>query len=401
MEMSFNIEEVRANFPQIRSDHAFFDNAAGTFTPLQTIRAITDHLMYYGSVNAGPHAEGTAMADLKTQARSATALFLNAQSDEVIFGPSSTAMTFRLSTAFANIWGENDEIIVTELEHESDISPWRDLEKIGVRIKVWPARLPLMTLHIEDLLPLLNQHTRLLAITASSNVLGVITPVKEAIAAAHAVGAWTFVDNVHGAAHHLPDVQDWNTDFMTFSPYKILAPHLGVLYVRSGLLEHLPSPKLSFMSNDSFNKLEYGTAPFSSLAGWLGALSYLTNLGKGSKLSRTALTYAYQQMDAQERILKHRFINGLKQIPQVTLYGPQEAEGRAGTFALRVNGYTPLEISEKLRDLGISVTAGHVYAIQPMTKLGLMPDGVVRVSFAHYNTTDEVDRLLDGLGSII
>lgn len=397
---AFPLDWVRAAFPQLRPDHAFLDNAAGSFLPRHTIDAMTQHLTTYGSVNIGTHEEGQAMLALKARARAATALFLNAEGGDVAFGPSTTAMTFRLSATFARLWGPGDEIVVSELEHESDVSPWRELERQGVTVRTWPARLPDMSLHVEDLRPLLNSRTRLLAMTASSNALGVQTPVKAAVAAAHEVGAWTIVDNVHGAAHHLPDAHGSGTDFMTFSPYKVLAPHLGVLYVRPGLLETLPVPKMSFIASDDVVKLEYGTPPYATLAAWLGALTYLTELGGATELSRAALEQAYAVMGEQEEVLKAHFLAGLRSLPWVILYGPQEGQDRAATFAFRVVGHAPDDVTAHLRQFGVSVTSGHSYAVEPLRKLGLLPEGIVRASFAHYTTVADVDRLLRGLAAL-
>ncbi|ADV67134.1 cysteine desulfurase-like protein [Deinococcus maricopensis] len=398
---AFDAARARAHFPQLTADHAFLDNAAGSFTPEHTHRAILAHLQDLGSVNAGMgHPHGDRVLDLKTRARAATATFLNAHPNEVALGPSSTALAFRLAGAFARLWGPGDEIIISELEHEANASPWRELERQGLKVHLWRARTPDMTLHVEDLRPLLNARTRLLAVTAASNTLGVTPPVREAIQVAHEVGAWTVIDDVHGAAHHLPDVRAWNADFVTFSPYKVFAPHLGAMYIRGELLAQLPVPKLSFMADDNISKIEHGTAPYASLAGWLGALDYLRDLSGHDALTRAALGEVYAAADAHERALTDRVLSGLRDLPHVTLYGPQTTEGRVATFAMRVQGLTPHETALKLAQRGVSVAAGHFYAVLPMTRLGLMPDGVVRASLAHYNTHDDITRLLDGLAAL-
>ncbi len=397
------LSEIRSQFSQLTDGLVYFDNAAGGLIPQRSLDAIQTYLTRYGSINSVPsHVRGAEVLALKHRARAATALFLNAQPNEVAIGPSATALAFRLSAAFARLWGPGDELIISELEHEANASPWRELEQVGVRVNVWRARDDL-TLHLDDLRALLTPNTRLLALSAASNAFGVRTPVREAAALAranhtlHPEGTWTMIDAVHLASHELPDVRAWGIDFLTFSPYKVFAPHLGVLYVRGELLAGLPVPRLSFVPEGDITKLEHGTPQYELLAGWLGSLDYLRELGGHDHLSRAALEAAYARIAELEGTVAQQLLDGLLGRPDVTLYGPQNMAGRVGTFGLRVHGELPEQTTARLTAAGVSAAAGHFYAVMPVQKVGLYPEGVVRVSIAHYTSAEDVQRLLAAL----
>ena len=396
------LPEIRAQFPQLYSpqlanDLIYFDNAAGGLMPQRSLDAVQSYLARYGSINSVPgHVRGAEVLALKQRARAATALFLNAQPQEVAIGPSATALAFRLSAAFAQLWGPGDELIVSQLEHEANASPWRELEKRGVTLKVWRARDDL-TLDLDELAALLTPRTRLLALTAASNAFGVRTPVQAAARLARENGTWSMIDAVHLASHQLPDVRAWGLDFLMFSPYKVFGPHLGALYVRRELLAGLPVPKLSFVPDEDISKLEYGTPQYELLAGWLGSLEYLCALGGHQTLSRAALEAAYRRIAELEGPVAAALLAGLKANERVTLYGPAELERRVGTFGFRVRGETPEHTTTRLSAAGVSAAAGHFYAVMPVQKLGLYPEGIVRASLAHYTSAGEVEALLGAL----
>ncbi len=390
-------DQIRAQFPPLEVGLIYLDNAAGGLLPRRSIEAVTRHLTRLGGINSTPgHAPGLEIAALKALARDATATFLNAGPGEVALAQSSTALNFRLSAAFARIWGEGDEVIISELDHEANASPWRELSKVGVEVKVWRAQED-MTLAIPDLEALLTPRTRLVAVTAASNALGVTVDIPAVSKVAHAAGAWLMVDAVHAAPHMLPDVKAWDCDFLCFSPYKVWGPHLGALYVRRELLAQLPVPKLDFVADDDITKLEHGTPQFELLAGWLGTLDYLRELGGSDQFGRPALEAAYRRIHELEAPLLEQLLGGLLAAPGVSVYGPQNAEQRVGTVGLRLAGESPLHTAERLSKAGVSVAAGHFYAVMPMERLGLYPDGVVRVSLAHYNSPADIDALLGAL----
>ncbi len=393
-----DLAALRAQFPPLASGRAYLDNAAGGLLPTRSIAAITDHLTRYGATNALPgHAPGREVLALRRRAREGTALFLNANPEDVALGPSATALAFRLSAAFARLWGPGDEVILSGLEHEANASPWRELERVGVTVKVWHARQPEMRLHQGDLAALLSPRTRLVAVTGASNVLGVAVDVPAVAAQARAAGAWTVVDAVHTAPHRFPDVRAWGADFVTFSPYKVWGPHLGALWVNPELRDGLPWPRLNFVPEGDITGLEYGTPQFELLAGWLGTLDYLRELGGGEALTRAALEAASARIEELERPVAGRLLAGLLEMPGVTVYGPRTMEGRLGAFAFRVDGETPEATADRLTRRGVDVAAGHFYAVQPLRDLGLYPEGVVRASIAHYTGLEDVERLLAGL----
>ncbi|MBB5232771.1 cysteine desulfurase-like protein [Deinococcus budaensis] len=393
-----NLEAIRAQFPPLASGRAYLDNAAGGLLPTRAITAITDHLTRFGATNAMPgHLPGREMLALKGRAREATALFLNAQAEDVALGPSATALAFRLAAAFARLWGPGDEVILSGLDHEANASPWRELERVGVTVKVWHARQPDMRLHTEDLAALLSPRTRLVAITAASNVLGVAVDIPAVTSQVRAAGAWTVVDAVHAAPHAFPDVQAWGADFVMFSPYKVWGPHLGALWVAPERRAGLPWPRLSFVPEGDITGLEYGTPQFELLAGWLGTLDYLRELGGHDTLTRAALEAASARIAALETPVAGRLLAGLREAPGVTVYGPPTMEGRMGAVAFRVLGEAPEATAARLSAQGVDAAAGHFYAVQPLKDLGLYPEGVVRASVAHYTSLEDVERLLTGI----
>ncbi|WP_424951505.1 cysteine desulfurase-like protein [Deinococcus sp.] len=391
------LSDIRAQFPQLQGGLVYFDNAAGGLIPQRSLDAIQTYLTRYGSINSVPgHLRGAEVLALKHRARAATALFLNAQPEEVAMGPSATALAFRLSAAFARLWGPGDEVIISELEHEANASPWRELEQVGVTVRIWRARDDL-TLHLDDLAALLSPKTRLLAFTAASNAFGVKTPLQEAVQLAKQAGTWTIIDAVHLASHELPDVRAWGVDFLTFSPYKVFAPHLGVLFVRRELLAGLPVPRLAFVPDEDVTKLEHGTPQYELLSGWLASLDYLRDLGGSETLDRPALEAAYRQIAGLETPVAAQLLDGLLALPRVTLYGPHELPRRVGTFGFRVAGETPEQTTTRLTAAGVSAAAGHFYAVMPVKKVGLYPEGVVRASIAHYTSQEDARLLLDVL----
>jgi cysteine desulfurase family protein (TIGR01976 family) len=391
---------LAAHFPALQSGFSYLDNAAGAQVPTHTIEAITRFLAG-GSCNVGqPYPASRAATELKAEARAATAAFFNGQPSEVILGPSATALTFQLARAFSRLFAPGDEVVVSELEHEANASPWRALQAQGVVTRVWRARWPEGRLAVEDLRPLLSPRTRLVALTAAANSVGTTPELAPAAELARAVGAWLMVDAVHASPHLLPDVRAWGADFVVFSPYKVFGPHLGCLWVREPLLARLPADKLWFIPEDSPLKLEPGTANHEGLAGWLGSLRYLREVLGGGLPGREGLQRAFQRIAALERPLLESTLERLLAHPRVRLHGLSRPEGRVATFCFSVPGLAPSAVAEHLAGHGVGVAAGHYYSTQAMEALGLMPHGAVRVSLVHYNTREDVDRLFAGLDTL-
>ncbi|MFN3267009.1 MAG: cysteine desulfurase-like protein [Deinococcales bacterium] len=388
---------MQKHFPALASGFSFLDNAAGAQVPQACIDGITQFLSN-ASCNVGmPYAGSQLSTQTREQTRLETAQFLNCQPDEVVIGPSATALTFRLSGAFARIFKPGDEIVISELEHECNASPWRDLERIGCVVKVWKAHFPEGRLALTDLEPLLSARTRLLAITSAANSLGNTPDVAGAVRLAHAVGAWVVNDQVHASPHHLPDVAASGVDFAFFSAYKVFSTHLGFMYVRRALLEQLPAQKLHFLPEHSLLKFEPGTNNFEAMAGWLGTLGYLrSELGAGLA-GRAGLVAAYKRIQALEQPLLEYALERFKALPNAILYGEPTAHGRVGTLSFNLRGADPLEVATYLGQHGVGVAAGHCYATMPMQALGLMPNGAIRASIAHYSTTADIDKLFEAL----
>ena len=402
---------LRAHFAPLCAQDAvaFLDNAAGTLMPRGVAAAVADALTTRGVVNSMPgYALGRAQAATKLAAHEATAVFLNARgADEVALGPSATAMAFRLSAALARQMRAGEAVVVSELEHECNASPWRDLAHVGVELRVWRARWPEGALRVEDLEALLaDGKVRLVALTQASNALGLLTRPADAARAAHAHGALIIVDSVHGAPHLLPDVVRDDIDFMVFSPYKIMGPHLGALYIRRSLVAGLDTPTLTFYETASIAKFELGTPAFEALAGWLAALRYIAvEIGgaedDGALPTRAALERGYHAIEALEAPVKELLVRGLAAINSVRILGSVNLADRVGTVAFRVRDLDPAAVAKALGELGVCVGNGHFYAILPCKALGVLESGgVVRASIAHYSSAEDVQRLLDGVAAI-
>ncbi|MDY7227965.1 cysteine desulfurase-like protein [Hyalangium rubrum] len=389
-----------AHFPALRAGFSYLDNAAGAQVPTHAIEAITQFLSQ-GSCNVGqPYPASRAATEIKAQARAATADFLHCQPEEVMLGTSATALTFQLGRAFSRLFQPGDEVVISELEHESNAGPWRALEAQGVAVKLWRARWPEGRLEPADLRPLLSSRTRLVAVTAASNTVGSTPDVAAAAELARGVGAWIIVDAVHSSPHHLPDVKGWGADFAVFSPYKVFGPHMGCLYVRRELLPRLPADKLWFVPDDSPQKFEPGTANHECLAGWLGTLRYVREVLGDGQSGRAGLEQAFRRIESLERPLLESTLERLRAHPRVRLYGPLEPQGRVATFCFTVPGTPPRAVAEHLAHQGVGVAAGHYYATLAAQALSLMPEGAVRASLLHYNTAEDVDRLFAGLDSL-
>lgn len=395
-------EELRLQFPSLKQGRAYLDNAAGGLIPQQSIEAITQHLTRYGATNGMvAHEPGREILALKQKVREATALLMNAKPADIAIGPSATALVFRLSVAFSRLWKPGDEVIVSGLEHEANASPWRELEQVGLKIRVWHARKPDMRLELDDLRQLLNERTRLVAFPAASNTLGVTPDIQAITALAREAGAWTIVDAVHATPHFLPDVQAWQSDFVMMSPYKAFGPHLGVLWIKPEHREQLVWPKLSFVPQGDVVGIEHGTAQYELWAGWYATLHYLCSIGGNTTLSREALVKSFQHIENLERPIAQQLLEGLLGFEQITVYGPQTMQGRVGTVAFRVGGQQPQATANALSEQGVDVSSGLFCAIQPMKDLDVHPEGIVRASIAHYTNEQEIARLLNGLKNLV
>lgn len=405
----FDVTAVRARFPALaRSESgrpvAYLDGPGGTQVPVEVIEAMS-HRLRVGTSNTGGFFGASREADaVLTAAREAGADLLGGSPEEVAFGQNMTSLTFSLSRALARWWGPGDEVVVTRLDHDANVTPWRAAAaERGAVVRVADFDPADGTLGLGHLESLLGPRTRLLAVTAASNALGTVPPVRRAADLAHAAGALVFVDAVHYAPHRRVDVAALGADFLACSAYKFFGPHTGVLWGRAGLLESLEAFKVVPAPSHGPGKWETGTPSFESIAGVAAAVDYLASLGEGTA-RRERLTAAMAAIRSYEESLASRFLAGVAAMPHVRLYGlgdPARLAERTPTFSLEVAGLHPDEASRRLGEQGVHTWSGDYYAVGVMERLGVAErGGLVRVGFVHYTTAEEVDRVLEALAGL-
>ncbi|GAA2103256.1 cysteine desulfurase-like protein [Microlunatus panaciterrae] len=397
-------ERVRTDFPSLAFGTAHFDSPGGTQTPTPVIEAIADALRA-PLANRGTRTPAERNADsIVRAARTAMADLLNAQPGGVVFGRSATALTFDVSRMLAagrsgtdgtSEWRRGDEIVVSRLDHDSNIRPWLLAAERGGLVVRWaefdPATGELPTRAVADLL---SERTRLVAVTGASNLIGTRPDIPAIADLVHAAGALLYVDGVHLAAHALVDLAALRADFLVCSPYKFLGPHLGVLAAPPALLDTLRPDKLLPSSNAVPERFELGTLPYELLAGTTAAVDYLAGLAGGAD-RRQRLTRAYRLLDAHESALLSRLEGALAELDRVTVYS--RAASRTSTVLFSVAGMTPGEVSDRLAERGLNAPAGSFYALEASRHLGLGDGGAVRVGLAPYSNADDVDRLVSAL----
>lgn len=413
-----SVDALRSQFPGLAIEQdgrpvALFDGPGGTQVPDTVIDAVA---AYYRESNAnhdGAFLTSRRSDAVAEEAHAALADLVNAASpDEIKLGANMTSLTFHMSRSITAAFAPGDEIVITTLDHEANRAPWltaaADRGLTVHSLDVDPAD---CTLDLAGLDRLLGPRTRLVAVGYASNAVGTINPVREIVARAHAVGAWTYVDAVHWAPHGPVDVQELDTDFLACSVYKFFGPHVGVLYGRADLLDTLPAYKVRPASD----RFETGTGNFEGYAGSLAAVEYLAGIGRAVSGSgeapgaivdrRTAIHAAMRAIRAYEMPLFERLVDGLERMPGARLWGITDRDRfgeRTPTAAVTFSGHHPRAIAEALGDRGIAVWDGDFYATALIERLGLAATGgVVRIGLVHYNTAAEVDRLLEALREIV
>lgn len=404
---------VRSHFPSLTQlvngqPAAFLDGPGGTQVPQSVIDAISGYLRANNANTCGAYQTSRNTDRVLAGARAAMGDFLGCDADEIVFGPNMTALTFAISRALGRELGPGDEILLTHLDHDANVSPWRALEERGVKVQFAEIRERDCTLDLEDLASKITPRTRLVAAGYASNAVGTINNVKRIVDLAHQAGALAYVDAVHYAPHGPIDVRGLNCDFLACSTYKFFGPHMGVLYGRREQLARLTPYKVRANTNAVPQRWEWGTLNHECIAGITACVDYLADLGRqcsdaGSAVlpRREALRAAYQAIQAHERRLSERMLRGLAEIPGLRLYGISDltrVEERCPTFAIRISGKTPLELATRLGDRGIFTWDGNYYALNLTERLDVEKDGgFLRVGFVHYNTEEEVARVLDEL----
>jgi cysteine desulfurase family protein (TIGR01976 family) len=373
------VEAVRARFTALQRDLAFFDAPGGTQVPDSVIDAIAGYLRSENANLGGPFTTSRLSDALVARAHETAAGFLNATADEVVFGANMTTLNFALSRTAAREWREGDEIVCTQLDHDGNIAPWLELaHDRGFKVHLARADDD-CRIDLDHLRSLVNERTRVVAYPFAANAVGTVTPVAEIAAIAHDAGALAWVDAVHYGPHGPIDVAAADADILLCSPYKFYGPHLGLAFGRRELLESWRPYKVR--PADPFpvgNRYETGTLAHELLAGFVAAVEYLDDIGWDFILEH-------------ERELGQRFLDGRPD--GWTLHGVPAMDGRVPTFALSHHALTPEEGATRLGERGFAVWHGNYYAVEIMKRLGL-PDGAVRIGIVHYNTADEVDRLL-------
>ena len=413
----FDVDALRAEFPSLALEQggrpvAYFDGPGGTQVPQRVIDAITNYYLTSNANDGGAFATSERSDASTADGHAAVADLLGAESaDEIKFGANMTTLTFHLSRSLGASFAPGDEIVVTTLDHEANVSPWRRLaEDRGLVVRTVDIRPDDVTLDLEALEAALGPRTRLVAVGYASNAVGTINPVREIVARAHEVGAWTWIDAVHYAPHGPIDVRELGTDFLVTSAYKWFGPHLGALYGRAEVLDQLPAYKV----RPAHDRIETGTQNFEAIAGAAAAVDYLASVGErfGAAAANSAagagrrarIVAGMQAIQAWESRLAEQLLGGLASIPGVRIHGiadPARIAERTPTVAVTIDGTTPRAAAEALGRQGMFTWDGDFYAQALIERLGLFESGgVLRLGLVHYNLPAEVDRLLEGLEAI-
>src|SRR5579859_4899463 len=436
---ALDLTYVRSQFPSLAQTvnghpSAFLDGPGGTQVPQRVIDAISNYLRRDNANTGGAYATSRHTDAMIAEARAAIADFLHCGADEVAFGPNMTTLTFAISRAIGRDLQPGDEIVVTRLDHDANVSPWLAVaEDRGLTVRCAEIHDADCTLDMADLASKINSKTKLVAIGYASNAVGTINPVKEVVQLAHKVGALAYVDAVHYGPHGLIDVAALDCDFLACSTYKFFGPHMGVLFGKREHLKRLRPYKVRPNTNAIPNCWEWGTLNHECIAGIAACVEYIADLGRGltnapkntrvphpSRLSkggndaagsnavserRAAIEAAYAAIHEHERALLERLIAGLQKIPRLKIYGitdPARFNERCATLAVRIEGHSPLELSTKLGDRGFFTWDGNYYALNLTEHLDVEKSGgFLRIGLVHYNTAEEVDRFLTALREIV
>jgi cysteine desulfurase family protein (TIGR01976 family) len=399
--MAIDLTALRAHFPSLATGLAFFDGPGGTQTPRPVADAIaatlTGPLSNRGTVSASELNAERAVADF----RAAYADLLNVHANGIVHGRSATQLTYDFSRHLAMTWNAGDEIVLSRLDHDANVRPWiQAAERAGVTVR-WIEIAPETTeLDLDSYERALTPRTRLVAVTAASNVLGTKPPVRRIADRAHEVGALVYVDGVHYAAHHLVDVPALGADVFVCSPYKFLGPHCGVLAAAPEFLETLRPDKLLPSPDTVPERFEFGTLPYEILAGATAAVGFLAELDPGTGTSRRErLTRSLESLHEHELTLRARLQTGLESLGDaITVHS--KAADRTPTLLLSIEGRDAREAQAHLAARDVVAPAGSFYAYEPFTALKL-EDPALRAGLAPYNTTEDVDRFLDGLADFL
>lgn len=409
--MTLDIAAIRSQFPALGLEdggirRTYLDNPAGTQVPRSVVEAMSHCLIEANANLGGPFSSSEAAGQIVDAAHAAMADLLNAHDPgEIVFGANMTTLTFQLSRALGQQLEPGDEIIVSELDHDANVTPWvlvaRDHGLVIRKIRLNPST---FQLDLEHFRSLLNARTRLVCVGHASNLLGTINNIDRIVSATREYDARVFVDAVHSTPHIPVDVQQLGCDFLVCSPYKFFGPHQGVLWGRRELLQHLPAYKLRPAPESLPGRFETGTQSHEAMAGVHAAVEYLAGLAPstGRSSRRHRLHAGLQLVRDYEQQLCQLLLEGLAQIPGLSIFGiTADLDKRTPTVSFRVEGVAPDLLARELGQRNIFSWAGHSYAVEPCRALGVLDSGgVLRVGLAHYNHGDDVQTLLGALAEI-
>ncbi|MFI6741080.1 cysteine desulfurase-like protein [Nonomuraea sp. NPDC050451] len=391
--MPFPIELVRSAYPALEDGFAYLDGAAGTQTPQPVIDAVSSaYRTGIGNVGGAFPASDRSGA-IVADCRAAVADLVGGHPDGVVLGPNMTTLTYRLARAIA---GPGDEVVVSRLDHDANVRPWT---QIGATVR-WAEVDPVTgELPVEQYADLIGERTRLVSVTAASNILGTRPDVAAIAELAHRAGALVYVDGVHATPHGPVDMRALGADFYATSAYKWSGPHIGAVVADPALLETLRPDKLASSPDTVPQRFETGTAAFADLAGVTAAVDHLAAMVPGTGTRRERLLASMTAAEEHELALFAVLIEGLETMPHVTVYG--KPARRTATAYFNVAGHTPRQVAEHLAGLGVNVWNGHNYAWELTGALGIRDSGgAVRAGLVHYNDRSDVDRLLDGVARL-
>lgn len=399
--MQLDVAAIRAGYPALSDGYAYLDGAAGTQVPAAVIDAISS-AQSTGLGNADGAFPASHRADQITSGcRAAIAALTGGEPDGVVLGPSMTALTYRFAAALAAGWRAGDEIVVSRLDHDANVRPWvQAAERAGAVVRWAEIDIDTGELPASQYADLISDRTRLVALTAASNVIGTRPDVPAITALAHAAGALSYVDGVHATPHVPTDARTLGADFYATSAYKWSGPHIAAVVAQPALLRELRPDKLVPSSDEVPDRFELGTLPFASLAGVTAAVEHLAGLtGDGSGGLRERVLTSMTAVQQYEQQLFAVLLAGLESIPRVRLYG--RASSRTATAYFTVDGRTPRAVAEHLASRKVNVWHGHNYAWEVTGALGIRDSGsAVRAGLVHYNDASEVARLLAAVAEL-
>lgn len=409
--LSIKLDFVRQQFPALAGEWVFFDNAGGSQTLKRVVDRISEFLLTSDVQLGASYAISQLATSRLAEAIHSMATLINAaDASEVVMGPSTTMLFRILSLCLGQTFKPGDEVVVTNCDHEANVCAWVDLQKQGIKIKVWQINPETLELHLEDLEKLLGPRTRLVALTHASNVLGTINPIKKIAQVVHAHGAMICVDGVAYAPHRLVDVQDLDVDFYAFSFYKVYGPHHALLYGKRKHLLNIPGINHYFIDQTNIPyKFQPGNVNFELSYGMLGLCDYLSELAQLHYADQTAPTLRDKMVQAFDLISVHedtigsRLLNYLASKSNVRVIGQSKADRtkRVPTISFLVDGMNSNTIPPQIDKHHIGIRYGDFYAKRLIEYLGLENQrGVVRVSMVHYNSLEEVDRLIHCLEQV-